>query len=81
MARDLRGYANRYPEVRWPNGARIAVSLMLNIEEGAEFTLSAGDAHNETIHEANQEVRGAPDLCMESHFEYEIGRASCRERV
>lgn len=70
MARDLRGYANDYPEARWPNGARVAVSLVLNIEEGAEFALSAGDERNETIHEAVQKVEGAPDLCMESHFEY-----------
>jgi peptidoglycan/xylan/chitin deacetylase (PgdA/CDA1 family) len=70
MARDFRGYGGRYPEARWPNGARVAVSLVLNIEEGAEFALSAGDERNETIHEAVQKVDGVPDLCMESHFEY-----------
>ena len=70
MARDLRGYANRYPEVRWPGGARIAVSVVLNVEDGAELALSAGDECNETIHEAVLKVEGAPDLCMESHFEY-----------
>jgi peptidoglycan/xylan/chitin deacetylase (PgdA/CDA1 family) len=68
--RDLTGYANRYPDVRWPDGARVAVSLVLNVEEGAELTLSAGDERNEAVHEAVQEVHGAPDLCMESHFEY-----------
>ena len=36
MTRDLHGYANRYPDVRWPGGARVAVSVVLNIEEGAE---------------------------------------------
>lgn len=70
MARDLRGYANDYPGVRWPNGALLAVSFVLNIEEGAEFAISAGDGRNETIHEAVQKVEGAPDLCIESHFEY-----------
>ena len=70
MARDLRGYANDYPDVRWPNGARLAVSFVLTVEEGAEFALSAGDERNETVHEAVQTVEGAPDLCMESHFEY-----------
>src|SRR4029453_13058504 len=29
-----------------------------------------GDERNEAMHEVNQEVRGAPDLCMESHYEY-----------
>lgn len=68
--RDFHGYGSDYPEARWPNGARVAVSLVLNIEEGAEFAISAGDERNETIHEAVQQVEGAPDLCMESHFEY-----------
>src|SRR5688572_4884440 len=70
MSRDFRGYARSYPDVRWPNGARLAVSLVLNIEEGAELTLSSGDEKNEAAHEVNQQVHGAPDLCMESHFEY-----------
>jgi allantoinase len=70
MQRDFRGYAGKYPDVRWPNGAGLAVSLVLNVEEGAELTLSAGDEKNESRHEVVQEVHGAPDLCMESHFEY-----------
>jgi allantoinase len=70
MMRELKGSANRYPNVRWPGGARVAVSVVLNIEEGAELLLSAGDERNEAIHEAIQQVEGAPDLCLESHFEY-----------
>ena len=70
VMRDLKGYANHYPDVRWPSGARVAVSVVLNIEEGAELLVSAGDERNEAIHEAIQQVEGAPDLCLESHFEY-----------
>jgi allantoinase len=70
MPRDLYGYGNQYPDVRWPGGARLAVSLVLNVEEGAELAVSAGDEGNESVHEAVQTVEGAPDLCMESHFEY-----------
>jgi allantoinase len=70
MTRDLYGYGNQYPDVRWPGEARLAVSLVLNVEEGAELAISAGDERNETVHEAVQPVEGAPDLCMESHFEY-----------
>ena len=69
-ARDLRGYGGKYPNVRWPGRAQLAVSLVLNVEEGAELALSAGDEKNEHVHEAVQPVEGAPDLCMESHFEY-----------
>ena len=70
MQRDLRGYATQYPNVRWPGDARLAVSFVLNVEEGAELSLNSGDERNETVHEAIQQVEGAPDLCMESHFEY-----------
>jgi allantoinase len=68
--RDLAGYGWRYPEFRWPGGAGLAVSFVLNVEEGAELSLAAGDERNESRHEVNHEVVGAPDLCMESHFDY-----------
>lgn len=69
-SRDFTGYGDAPPAIRWPGSAGLAVSFVLNIEEGAEFALSAGDGRNEGCHEVNHEVRGAPDLCMESHFEY-----------
>lgn len=67
--RDLRGYKNHYPSVRWPNGARVAVSFVLNFEEGAEFSIGEGDPHNEAVYEVidRQQV---VDPCIESHFEY-----------
>ncbi|MEO1472079.1 MAG: chitin deacetylase, partial [Pseudomonadota bacterium] len=40
------------PPVRWPGGARVAVSLVLNVEEGAELSIADGDERNETIYEA-----------------------------
>lgn len=68
--RDFAGYRWNPPALRWPGGAGLAVSFVLNVEEGAELALSAGDERNESRHEVNHEVVGAPDLCMESHFEY-----------
>lgn len=56
--------------IRWPNGQGLAVSFVLNIEEGAELTRSAGDERNEAVHEVSHEIAGVPDHCMESHFEY-----------
>jgi peptidoglycan/xylan/chitin deacetylase (PgdA/CDA1 family) len=70
MSRDFLGYGANPPHADWPGGARVAVSFVLNIEEGAELSLSAGDERNEAQHEINHEVKAAPDLCMESHFEY-----------
>lgn len=59
-----------HSSIRWPNGQGLAVSFVLNIEEGAELTRSAGDERNETVHEVSHEIVGVPDYCMESHFEY-----------
>ena len=68
--RDLSGYRGHYPDIRWPNGAGLAVSFVLNVEEGAELSLADGDERNESKHEVNHEVREAPDFCLQSHFNY-----------
>ena len=64
------GYRSGPPRVRWPGGARLAVSVVVNVEEGAELSIGDGDERNEAIYEAVERVEGAPDPCMESHFEY-----------
>jgi len=69
-ARDFYGYGPNPPKARWPGGARVAVSLVVNVEEGAELTLSMGDERNERTYEVTDEVIGVPDPCMETHFEY-----------
>jgi hypothetical protein len=38
MTRDMVGYGGQWPDMRWPNGARLAVSVAINFEEGAEAT-------------------------------------------
>lgn len=58
------------PDWRWPGGCGLALSFVLNIEEGAEFSLTAGDDHNEEVHEVVNRIHGVPDYCMETHFEY-----------
>ena len=60
----------RHRSLRWPNGAGLAVSFVLNIEEGAEFSITSGDDHNEGVHEVVNRIDGVPDHCMETHFEY-----------
>lgn len=68
--RDFAGYRTGAPAMRWPNGSGLAVSVVVNIEEGAELSLGDGDESNEAIYEAVEQVHDARDLCMESHFEY-----------
>ena len=60
--RDFRGHGDTPPPVRWPHGARLALSIVVNVEEGAELSLGAGDASNEFIYEATEKVEGVRDL-------------------
>ena len=60
-ARDFMGYGKDAPSVAWPRDGQLAVSFVLNIEEGAEFTVTAGDPFNEDTHEVRNRIEGAPD--------------------
>jgi peptidoglycan/xylan/chitin deacetylase (PgdA/CDA1 family) len=44
--------------------------LVVNFEEGAEFSIQDGDDRNEAIYEVEHRLDGLPDLCIDSHFEY-----------
>ena len=70
MQRDFEGYRGEPPDPEWPGGARLALSFVVNVEEGAELFVGDGDERNESIHEITQVVQGVPDFCMASHFEY-----------
>jgi putative urate catabolism protein len=72
-SRDLVGYAGNPPDPRWPNGARIAVSFVLNYEEGGENCVLHGDTHSEaalTDIGGVDALAGARNLNVESTFEY-----------
>ncbi len=45
--RDFVGYGRHVPKVKWPNDARVCVSICLNYEEGSEHSKPAGDDRNE----------------------------------
>jgi len=67
--RDFSGYAGTPPDPRWPGGAKVALSFVINFEEGAELAVSEGDARNEGVYEVDHRIEG-PDPCVESHFEF-----------
>jgi allantoinase len=68
--RDFQGYGACPPNPEWPNQARVAISLVLNIEAGAELNLADGDERNNSVYEINELVEEAPDFCMSSHFDF-----------
>jgi len=45
--RDFTGHGATPPEANWPGGARVAISLVLNYEEGGENSILHGDAASE----------------------------------
>ncbi|CAK7228322.1 hypothetical protein SCUCBS95973_006840 [Sporothrix curviconia] len=49
FARDHVGFGRHPPNPEWPNGAKIAVSFVINYEEGAERTVLNGDAQSENM--------------------------------
>jgi len=71
--RDLKGYGANPPDPRWPGGARLALSVVLNFEEGGERSVLHGDATSEVY---LTEVAGlAPragqrDETVESLYDY-----------
>jgi peptidoglycan/xylan/chitin deacetylase (PgdA/CDA1 family) len=69
MSRDFQGYGQHLPRVAWPGGARVAVSFVLNFEEGAEWSVADGDSRNEAVYEVIDQ-RAGWDPCIDSHFEY-----------
>lgn len=71
MSRDLIGYGGTWPDFRWPNGAHLAVSVVVNVEEGAELQVLDGDASNERIGEVISVVpEGKPDPGQAQIFAY-----------
>jgi peptidoglycan/xylan/chitin deacetylase (PgdA/CDA1 family) len=71
IQRDLRGYGRNRPAIVWPNGARIAVSLVVNFEEGGELSIEQGDAETEQFGEVSSvQPAGVRDLVQEQVFDY-----------
>lgn len=49
FARDFKGYGEKgCVGLKWPNNAKIAVSFVINYEEGGERSVEHGDGVSET---------------------------------
>ncbi|HEX2171662.1 MAG TPA: allantoinase PuuE [Dehalococcoidia bacterium] len=70
MERDFVGYGQFPPKIVWPGGARLAVSVVVNYEEGAEYSLIDTD-RRELMGEVPSPVPPHQrDVMNESMFEY-----------
>ena len=66
--RNLLGYGATPPDAQWPGGARIAVSLVLNYEEGGENSVLHGDAASEAF---LSDIAGAAPWPGQRHWNME----------
>jgi OHCU decarboxylase len=66
--RDFRGHGQTPPDAAWPNGARLAISLVLNYEEGGENNILHGDAGSEAF---LSDIAGATSWAGARHWNME----------
>lgn len=69
-ARELVGYGEHPPQVRWEGDAKVAVQIVINYEEGSEKTFAMGDGTNDILYELPFALEGQRDLAVESMYEY-----------
>lgn len=70
-ARDLVGYGRTLPQVEWPGGATVALSVCVNYEEGSEPSHPDGDGRNAGFAEIPYPMDPAVrDLTAESGYEF-----------
>ena len=71
MPRDFIGYGRNPPKFEWPNGARLALNIVVNYEEGAERNPLDGDPQREDTSEAVFPAKpGERETHQESVYEY-----------
>ena len=70
--RDMIGYGAAPPDPKWPGGARLALQIVLNYEEGAERSVLHGDPASETFLSEITAAEAFParHMSMESLYEY-----------
>lgn len=66
--RNMIGYGPRVPDAAWPDEAKIAISLVLNYEEGGENNVLHGDAASEAF---LSEIVGAAQWQGQRHWNME----------
>ena len=71
--RDMVGYGRETPDPKWPGGARLAVQIVINYEEGSENCILHGDAASEAFLSemvGAAPLEGARNMNIESVYEY-----------
>ena len=71
LPRDFVGYGRYPPDPQWPTGTPVVVNLVVNYEEGAEYSLVDGDDSNDAWGEYSYQIGPTiRDLSTETHMEF-----------
>jgi peptidoglycan/xylan/chitin deacetylase (PgdA/CDA1 family) len=68
--REIIGYGEHPPHMRWEGDAKVAVQIVINYEEGSEKTFAMGDGENDILYELPFALEGQRDLAVETMYEY-----------
>src|SRR3984885_1235014 len=68
--REIVGYGEHPPKVEWEGGAKVAVQIVINYEEGSNKTFAMGDGVNDVLYELPFAIDGQRDLAVETMYEY-----------
>ena len=71
--RDFIGYGPTPPQAHWPGGARVALQIVINYEEGSEYNQLDGDGRTElglAETPGGRVPAGQRDMAFESMYEY-----------
>ncbi|MGE2736144.1 polysaccharide deacetylase family protein [Mycolicibacterium vaccae] len=68
--RDFIGYGQYVPKVTWPNGANVAVNLVVNYEEGSEYSFDRDGENDVPVEALYSFPSDTRDLSRESMYEY-----------
>jgi OHCU decarboxylase len=66
--RDFHGHGPNPPDAQWPGGAKIAISIVLNYEEGGENNVLHGDQQSEAF---LSDIAGAQPFPTQRHWNME----------
>lgn len=73
FARDLIGYGEKSLDAKWPSGKKVAISFVLNYEEGGERSLSLGDDTQEFTLTTPSKGVPIPFRLFDLESEYDYG--------
>ena len=67
------------PQYQWPDNARLALSIVVNVEEGSEYSIRDGDAGMEPVDELQVHLKKPiRNYGNESNYQYGINEGANR---